>query len=112
MSLKSAAVFFGLMCVGSAGADSLLSTGTITAVRTYSLKHGVIAARGVTIVQLSQPLTGGCAWAFIDPADKASLANTLAAKASVSPVVLWYDAAQPSPWGDSGICALTGLEVN
>jgi hypothetical protein len=66
----------------------------------------------VTIVQLSQALAGGCTWAFIDAADKASLAHALAAKANVSAVVLWYDPAQPSPWGDTGVCALTGLEAS
>ncbi|GFE80882.1 hypothetical protein GCM10011487_28820 [Steroidobacter agaridevorans] len=111
MKLRIAAALCGLMCFGSASADSLFTTGTIAVLRTYSIKHTVTPSRGITIVQLSQAMSGGCYYAYIDAADKASLSMALAAKSSASPVVLWYDPAQTAPWGDTGICALTGLEA-
>jgi len=109
MKISITAVVCGLLFSTVAGAAS--TSAAILTIRPNSANHPYPSARGVTMIKISEPLEGGCAYVYIEASDKASLAVALAAKTAQAPTVIWYEPTIGSPWGDAAICALTAIQM-
>jgi hypothetical protein len=81
--------------------------GVINVTRHYTALHPNAAARGTTVFQFTTPLEGGCSWLFLDGSDPT--AQRLVAKGAA--ITVFYDNTISSPWGDTTVCGVIGIQV-
>jgi hypothetical protein len=101
-----------LLLAPSVHAVQTATSGMIGPLRTNSATWGGATLADVTVLQLSTSFANGCAWVYIAADDHNLLAVALAAKASGTPVIIWYDNTVTSPWGDTTTCLAEVIQQN
>jgi hypothetical protein len=104
------ASFFSVSSVGNA-ADlaATLTPASISYLSINTNKSSGVANRNIAILATSAgALQGGCSGVWLDSGlDKSAYSMLLAAISTQKTINIYYDPAQPSPWGNVAWCALT-----
>lgn len=88
--MKIILLITALLLALNAHAEYLTAQGTITTLRTSSAYHYVSEADGVTIFQLSNPISSKCRWLGIEKTDKSSLSFLMTAYSLKQNIKVWY----------------------